>query len=67
MRISKASLAALALVVVAPLTVATETIIYNGNQYTCQWGCIVEGGAVRDTKGGWVIEIRDDQDEPINE
>ena len=67
MRMSKISLAAIALVVIAPLTVAHETIVYNGNQYTCQNGCIVEDGNVRDTEGGYVIEIREDLEEPIGE
>lgn len=63
----KICIAALALILIVPLSLAVETIIYNGSQYTCQWGCIVEGGSVRDTKGGWVIEIREDQEGPITE
>lgn len=63
MRISKVALV-VAVSVFATLSFAVETIEYNGSTWHCQHGCIVEGGSVRDTQGGWTIEIRQDHDDP---
>lgn len=56
MRKTKAPLA-LALVVAAPLAIATDTVTYNGTTYRCENSCMVQNGTVRDSQGGSVIKI----------
>lgn len=67
MRKLKVPLVALALVGASSLTVAMETVTYNGAQYRCDNSCLVANGTVRDSLGGSVtrFELAYDGEGPI--